>query len=314
VFRESNIFRIDHYLGKETVQNLMALRFANALFEPVWNSGHIDHVQITVAETLGVEGRGAYYDTSGAIRDMTGALYARIEGIERFAADVAHELKNPLTSLRSAIEMAARPDLDADRREKLMAIVMDDINRLNRLISDISDASRLDAELMRGEVKPVDLRSLLSDLVQHYGVAAARKSEVDVEFHLAANPPFNAHGHDGRYGQVFRNVLDNALSFSPPHSRIVVELGREPRNGPFVVTIDDEGQGIPEDNLESIFRRFYSERPTEHFGQHSGLGLSICRQIMETYGGSITASNRRAADGRVLGARFTVRVPAADRG
>ena len=121
-----------------------------------------------------------------------------------------------------------------------------------------------------------------------------QKSGIEVEFRLAANPPFAAHGHDGRYGQVFRNVIDNALSFSPPGSRIVVELGREPRGGPFVVTIDDEGPGIPEENLESIFERFYSERPTEHFGQHSGLGLSICRQIMETYGGSISASNRRA--------------------
>ncbi|MEA2851671.1 MAG: two-component system, OmpR family, sensor histidine kinase ChvG, partial [Rhodospirillaceae bacterium] len=203
------------------------------------------------------------------------------------------------------------PDLNADHREKLMAIVMDDINRLNRLISDISDASRLDAELMRGEVKPVDLNALLSDMVRHYAVTASQKSGVEVEYRLAANPPFAAHGHDGRYGQVFRNVIDNALSFSPSGSRIVVELSREPRGGPFVVTIDDEGHGIPEDNLESIFQRFYSERPTEHFGQHSGLGLSICRQIMETYGGSITASNRRAPDGRVLGARFTIRVPAA---
>ena len=253
-------------------------------------------------------------DLNDALRSMTDALWQRINAIESFAADVAHELKNPLTSLRSAIEVAARPDLEPDRRARLMAIVVDDIKRLNRLISDISDASRLDAELMRGEVKPVDLRSLLRDMVQHYAVVAAQKAGVEVELRLSANPPFDAHGHDGRYGQVFRNVIDNALSFSPPRSRIVVELGREPRNGPFVVTIDDEGPGIPEDNLESIFQRFYSERPTEHFGQHSGLGLSICRQIMETYGGSITATNRRAADGRVLGARFTVRVPAADRG
>jgi len=250
-------------------------------------------------------------DLNDALRSMTDALWQRINTIESFAADVAHELKNPLTSLRSAIEMAARPDLNADHREKLMTIVMDDINRLNRLISDISDASRLDAELMRGEVKPVDLNALLSDMVRHYAVTAVQKSGVEVEYRLAANPPFAAHGHDGRYGQVFRNVIDNALSFSPPGSRIVIELSREPRGGPFVVTIDDEGHGIPEDNLESIFQRFYSERPTEHFGQHSGLGLSICRQIMETYGGSITASNRRAPDGRVLGARFTIRVPAA---
>jgi two-component system sensor histidine kinase ChvG len=149
-------------------------------------------------------------------------------------------------------------------------------------------------------------------MVQHYGITAVQKSKVDVEFRVAANPPYTAHGHDGRYGQVFRNVIDNALSFSPPGSRLLVELSRQPRGGSFVVTIDDEGPGIPEENLESIFQRFYSQRPTEHFGQHSGLGLSICRQIMETYGGSISASNRKAADGRILGARFTIRVPAAD--
>ncbi len=250
-------------------------------------------------------------DLNDALRSMTEALWLRINTIESFAADVAHELKNPLTSLRSAIEMAGHPNLNAERRAKLMGIVMDDINRLNRLISDISDASRLDAELMRGEVRPVDLDTLLRDMVHHYAVTANQKSGVEVEFRVAANPPFMAHGHDGRYGQVFRNVIDNALSFAPRGSRILVELGRESRNGPFVVTIDDEGQGIPEDNLESIFQRFYSERPTEHFGQHSGLGLSICRQIVETYGGTITATNRRGPDGKVLGARFTVRLPAA---
>ena len=252
-------------------------------------------------------------DLNDALRSMTDALWLRINTIESFAADVAHELKNPLTSLRSAIEMAGRPDLDPERRARLMGIVMDDINRLNRLITDISDASRLDAELMRGEVKSVDLDALLRDMVGHYAATANQKAGVEVEFRVSATPPFVAHGHDGRYGQVFRNVIDNALSFSPAGSRILVELAREPRNGPFVVTIDDEGQGIPEDNLESIFERFYSERPSEHFGQHSGLGLSICRQIVETYGGTISASNRRAPDGRVLGARFTVRLPAAGR-
>jgi two-component system sensor histidine kinase ChvG len=250
-------------------------------------------------------------DLNDALRSMTEALWLRINTIESFAADVAHELKNPLTSLRSAIEVAARPNLAPEQRAKLMAIVVQDIERLNRLISDISDASRLDAELMRGDVKTVDLKALLGDMVQHYATVVAQKAGVDVELRLSANPPYLAHGHDGRYGQVFRNVIDNALSFSPRGSRIVVELTRETRSGPFVVTIDDEGPGIPEDNLESIFQRFYSERPTEHFGQHSGLGLSICRQIMETYGGTIAATNRKASDGRILGARFTVRVPAA---
>jgi two-component system sensor histidine kinase ChvG len=257
-------------------------------------------------------------DLNDSLRSMTDALWQRLNAIESFAADVAHELKNPLTSLRSAIEVAARPDLEPTRREKLMGIVLNDINRLNRLISDISDASRLDAELMRGEVKPVDLKAMLDDMVHHYAVSAATKAGVEVELRISANPPFAAHGHDGRYGQVVRNIIDNALSFSPKGSKLVIELTREPRNGPFVITVDDEGPGIPEDNLESIFQRFYSERPPEHFGQNSGLGLSICRQIMETYGGSITASNRRAAShgpggGRVLGARFTLRLPPADR-
>ena len=296
---------------------LLSLYLAGTITQPIVRLARAaDHVRLARESRPEIPDLGKRGDEIGdlndALRSMTDALWQRINTIESFAADVAHELKNPLTSLRSAIEVAARPNLDPERREKLMGIVLDDINRLNRLITDISEASRLDAELMRGEVKQVDLNALLGDMVNHYAVTAVQKGGVEVEYRLATNPPFLAHGHDGRYGQVFRNVIDNAISFSPPGSKIVVELGRAPRSGPFIVTIDDQGSGIPEDNLESIFERFYSERPTEHFGQHSGLGLSICRQIMETYGGSISASNRRAPDGRVLGARFTVRVPAGD--
>jgi len=70
VFHESQVFRIDHYLGKETVQNLLVFRFANGIFEPIWNRNYIDHVQITAAETLGVEGRGPFYEKAGALRDV----------------------------------------------------------------------------------------------------------------------------------------------------------------------------------------------------------------------------------------------------
>src|SRR5215211_1794401 len=151
-------------------------------------------------------------DLNDALRSMTDALWQRIGTIESFAADVAHELKNPLTSLRSAIEVAARPNLEPERREKLMGIVLDDINRLNRLITDISEASRLDAELMRGEVKKVDLNALLGDMINHVAATAVQKGGVEVEYRLAANPPFLGHGHDGRYGPGFRNVTHNALS------------------------------------------------------------------------------------------------------
>jgi two-component system sensor histidine kinase ChvG len=248
-------------------------------------------------------------DLNESLSAMTETLWRRMNTIESFAADVAHELKNPLTSLRSAVETALRIE-DPEKRAKLMRIVLDDVTRLNRLISDISDASRLDAELMRAEYSPVDVAALLGTLVEGYNVTTAERAKVMVEMATLGRGPFIAIGHDGRYGQVLRNVIDNAISFSPPGSKVVVGLMRE--RDQVVVTIDDQGPGIPEANLESIFRRFYSERPTgEDFGTHSGLGLSICRQICEAYGGSITASNLRRPDGSVCGARFTIRLATA---
>ena len=106
-FPEERIFRIDHYLGKETVQNLLALRFANILFEPLWNAAHIDHVQITVAETVGLEGRVGFYDGAGALRDMVQnhmlqllALVAMEPPVSYEATAVRDEKVKVLRSLR----------------------------------------------------------------------------------------------------------------------------------------------------------------------------------------------------------------------
>ena len=110
-FPEDRIFRIDHYLGKETVQNLLALRFANILFEPLWNAAHIDHVQITVAETVGLEGRVAFYDDAGALRDMVQnhmlqllALVAMEPPGNFDATAVRDEKVKVLRSLRKVVE------------------------------------------------------------------------------------------------------------------------------------------------------------------------------------------------------------------
>ncbi len=250
-------------------------------------------------------------DLAEALRSMTDALWMRMNAIESFAADVAHELKNPLTSLRSAAEIAVRID-DPEKRATLMAIVLDDVDRLNRLITDISDSSRLDAELMRGELAAVDVGALLRSVVEAYNATAAAASGVRVELHPLGGQPFLVPGHEGRYGQVLRNVVDNAISFSPPGTTIAVGVMRE--RDRVVVTVDDQGPGIPDANLEAIFRRFYSERPAaERFGRHSGLGLSICRQIVEAYGGTIVAANRKTADGAIQGARFSIALPAAGR-
>ncbi|MCJ2125664.1 sensor histidine kinase [Methylobacterium sp. J-077] len=255
---------------------------------------------------------------SGALRDMTQALYRRIDAIESFAADVSHELKNPLTSLRSAVETLPLAKSD-DSRGRLMAIIQHDVKRLDRLISDIADASRLDAELARAEARRVDLKKLLTTVVS---VANERRRPKDCLILLDVEPipdqdaPFTVIGHDSRLGQVVNNLLDNARSFSPTEAKVRVALRRV--RGEVELVCEDEGPGIPEHALERIFERFYTDRPEQGFGQNSGLGLSISRQIVQAHRGMIRAENRPGApdeDGEptVRGARFTVRLPAAPR-
>ncbi|ACA14799.1 integral membrane sensor signal transduction histidine kinase [Methylobacterium sp. 4-46] len=252
---------------------------------------------------------------SRALRDMTQALYRRLDAIENFAADVSHELKNPLTSLRSAVETLPLAKTD-ESRGRLMQIIQHDVKRLDRLISDISDASRLDAELARAEAARVDLKKLLTTVTS---VANERRRPRDaaITFTVEAPPagiedPFAIIGHDSRLGQVVNNLLDNARSFSPKGATVRVNL-RRLRNT-IELTVEDDGPGIPPHALERIFERFYTDRPEQGFGQNSGLGLSISRQIVQAHRGTIRAENRLGPPGEdgepcLLGARFVVRIP-----
>ncbi|WP_082363732.1 MULTISPECIES: sensor histidine kinase [Rhodopseudomonas] len=249
---------------------------------------------------------------SGALRDMTDSLYNRIEAIEAFAADVSHELKNPLTSLRSAVETLPLAKNEKSRA-RLLAVIEHDVKRLDRLISDISDASRLDAELQRQDAAPVDLRRLLTTLTlvaneTRLGTHAA----VEVRFEGPPTDTFSVPGHDSRLGQVISNLLSNAQSFSCEGGKVQIVCRR--RKTEIEIVVDDEGPGIRDDAFDKIFERFYTDRPHQGFGQNSGLGLSISKQIVEAHGGKIRAENRpgpRGPDGEptVAGARFVVRLP-----
>ena len=245
-------------------------------------------------------------ELSGALGDMTAALYDRIEAIEAFAADVAHEVRNPITSIRSAVELLAQGG-DSERQFKLTAIIQEDVARLDRLIGDIADASRVDAELARAEVGPVNLTELIRTLVgiqRETGSGQAPQIDVDVGNDVA----LVVEGIEGRLGQVMRNLLANAVTFSPPEGRIQIRVSRA--DGKARITVEDDGPGIPDDMCEAIFERFYTERPeSEAFGAHSGLGLSISRQIVAAHGGSIQAENRRNESGKIIGARFIVDLP-----
>ncbi|MDB5476975.1 MAG: sensor histidine kinase [Phenylobacterium sp.] len=248
-------------------------------------------------------------DLTRSLEDMTDALSQRMDAIERFAADVAHEIRNPLTSLRSAVETL---DIVQDpvARERLLSILKNDVQRLDRLVTDISNASRLDAELSRDQPKRIDLERLIFDVAALYQ-ATARPGEIAVRFEppdLLAPP--TVMGREGPLSQIFRNLIDNARSFSPPGGEVVVGLAKA--KGLAIATVADSGPGIPPENLETVFERFYTSRPKgAAFGGNSGLGLSIARQIAQAHGGTIRAANRMTADGQIAGAMFIVTLPEA---
>ena len=329
------------FLVSAGVMLLLSLLFAGAIAEPMRRLAE-------AAERVrrGVKSRQEIPDftdrqdeighLSGALRDMTKALYNRIEAIEHFAADVAHELKNPLTSLRSAVETLPIAKTEASR-ERLLEIIKHDVGRLDRLISDISDASRLDAELARADMATVNLASVLETVVSmSRGVDTGDHVTVELTKQKAeseaARRGWRVLGHDSRLAQVFDNLIVNARSFSKPGGVVRVLLrpetglgfsGRE-RDG-FEIIVDDDGPGIPQGAFERVFERFYTDRPEQGFGQNSGLGLSISRQIIEAHGGRIRALNRTVLEPEgtdeppadpdcaaeaILGARFVMWLPA----
>ena len=246
-------------------------------------------------------------ELSKALTQMTDDLWQRLDAIEKFAADVAHEIKNPLTSIRSAVETASKIK-DNEKRDKLLALILDDVHRLDRLITDISDSSRLDTELSREKFMAIDIGKLL---LAFYELRTSQKKfdkknlTLDI---MEGNAELLILGHEIRIVQVIDNIVDNAITFSPPHGNINIVLSADTRS--VTITIDDQGPGIPKGKLDAIFDRFYSERPpTEKFGLHSGLGLSICKQITEAHNGEITAENRLDQQSITKGARFIITLP-----
>ena len=242
-----------------------------------------------------------------ALTEGAAALWARMDATEQFAADVAHEIKNPLSSIRSAIETLRRVE-DPSQQRRLLAIINEDVIRLDRLISDISDASRVDAELSRTAAEPMDVVPILATLREIHDATRTERDPM-MELDLPGGA-LKVRAVEGRLVQVLRNLIGNARSFSPPGGTIRL---RACEAGPMVeIDVEDEGPGIPASKLEHVFDRFYSERPAgERFGQHSGLGLSISRQIVEALKGRIAAENRRDEAGQTLGARFVVKLPKA---
>jgi len=315
-----DVFRV--FLGALGITIMLSVYLSGVIGKPLQRLAlAAESVRIGKASYVDIPDMSKRGDEIGelslVLRDMTKALHDRMDVIERFAADVSHEIKNPLTSMRSAVETAARVKDDKSRK-KLMDIIYHDVQRLDRLISDISNASRLDSELTRDEMGQVDIKMLIYKMQDAYKKPMARgsdkkgkgsKEEFD-ETVIKVNAPegdiFVA-GNEERLSQVFGNLITNALSFSPANSKVWISITRE--NDSVLISIDDEGIGIPENKLKTIFDRFYTERPNhEAYGAHSGLGLSISKQIIDAHDGLIWAENRLDDAGNKIGARFNVQL------
>jgi two-component system, OmpR family, sensor histidine kinase ChvG len=327
---------IDHILTRErwiflSVASMALLTTLAASFqlnrsiaEPVRRlSAAADHVSRSISARAELPDYSLRQDEVGkmasAFRQMTIALYRRIEASEKFAADVAHELKNPLTAARSTAESMSYARTP-EQREELARQIQEELKRLNRLITDVANASRLDAELARQETEILDLGEALTGLVEVLGDIHGHDGRT-VTLEIVPKPNGDRRhfvkAHAGRLGQVATNLIDNAASFSPTGGKVVARLrsiGNEVE-----LSVEDEGPGMPEDKLEAVFARFYSDRPQSDgtIGKNSGLGLSISREIVHAHAGRIWAENRRGPStsaedlGPVLGARFVVRLPSA---
>ncbi len=298
---------------------ILSLALANTIAHPLqelaeaaekggaMNSRRVNPERIEIPDLTGRPDEIGYL--AGAMKSMTTALYDRIDANESFAADVAHEIKNPLTSLKSAVDTMKYAKTEA-QRETLLGVIKEDVTRLDRLVTDISNASRLDKELVRAEMEPFDLNDLLNNLVE-YNQDAAKAQGGTLRADLLPGQVMIA-GLEGRLAQVFVNLITNAISFTKEGGEITVSTQPHAEGGVRVL-VEDNGPGIPDDNLDDVFSRFYSERPDQQFGNHSGLGLAISKQIVEAHSGKIFAENIRPdGAGRELpssGARFVVDLP-----
>jgi two-component system sensor histidine kinase ChvG len=294
-------------LGVTAITLSLSFYLANTIVRPIRMLGLAAHrVRLGRSREVVVprlpERRDELGALARALSDMSIALRLRIDATEAFAADVAHELKNPLASMRSAVDTLETVK-DVGLRERLLEVIRDDVARLDRLISDIADASRLDAELSRTRFELLDAGALAADLVEAYRVAGLPPG-VDIDYLPPAAGAAKVLGDPARLAQVLRNLIDNALSFSPSPGLVLVSADTPP--GLVLLKVEDEGPGVPAENRADVFRRFYSERPAaEHFGRHSGLGLSIAGAIVEAHGGTIRVDDRVGG-----GAVFTVELPA----
>jgi signal transduction histidine kinase len=240
-----------------------------------------------------------------AFDEMTRRVEASHQAQRDFVANVSHELKTPLTSIQGFAQ--ALMDGTADNEEaqqKAANIIYEESDRLRRLVDDLLDLARMDAEQAVFMRRPVDLNALIQRVVDGLGVTAKERGVELVGLQQSLPPVI---GDGDRLAQVLTNLIDNAIKHSRSGGQVRVD-GQADQQW-LVIRVIDQGQGIPPDELSRIFERFYQldKARSGGRGRGAGLGLAISREIIRAHGGELTAESQMG-----VGSSFTIRLPRVD--
>jgi two-component system, OmpR family, sensor histidine kinase ChvG len=226
---------------------------------------------------------------SNSLDDMTNELQKRISHAENFSTDLVHEIRNPLTSLKSASEILNETE-DQAQRTKLINILSHDVQRIERLITDYSQMLKDEVALSKEKMKKINLIEVIKSVVDDFNNIYEAKRGIKI---ILSNPnnleECFINGIENRIEQIIANLLDNSISFSEDNKKILVEISKNEEKK-IILKVIDEGKGFKETSTKKIFDRFYSNRP-DAFGEHSGLGLNIVKNLVDLHGATINASN-----------------------
>ncbi len=215
----------------------------------------------------------------------------RLETVRRdFVANVSHELKTPLTSVSGYAETLLTDHPDAETTQRFLGIILNNARRMQRLVDDLLDLSRIESGRWQPEREPVDLATAAREV---WSALAERASARRISLELEIAPTAVTLAADGdAVRQILTNLLDNSLRYSPDGGRIVCRAAAEA--GGVALSVRDDGQGISRDHLPRIFERFYRADPSRSREEGgTGLGLAIVKHLVEGHGGRVSAASER---------------------
>ena len=245
-------------------------------------------------------------DLSKILAEKVESLKDKIEENEEYSADLMHEIRNPLTSIKMATEVMSNGDINI--QSKFITAIQNDVARIEAIITDYSIMMKDEALMSDLQNDKIDIQKLLENIILDCSNINTKNLDFKLIKSHNINKIFYVNGHEEFIKRALHNIYDNAISFSPYDNTIETTISLA--SSYLTITIADNGPGIEELNTENIFNRFYTLREPNNLEatSHSGLGLHIARQIIDAHQGNIRAENQ-AGTNESNGAKFIVNLP-----